>query len=81
MSEEILGKVLNKLIDLDAFVRENTVKKQDFDYAINNITQHIDGFVKLHETLDQEMVMLRAKVERFETRLENIEMCLGLATN
>jgi len=48
---------------------------EKFDLVLNNI----DRFVKLHETLDQELSALRSKYSRLEERLVVVEQKLQLA--
>ena len=68
------------------FLREHMVTKEDMQIFVkdelqnteNRILTSIDRFVKLHETLDQELVALRSKYERLEGRLEIVEQKLGL---
>ncbi len=50
------------------------------DDKFNEVMNHVDGFAKLHETLDQELVSLRGKYDRLEERLVRVEQKLGFAT-
>jgi len=43
------------------------------DTGFDQIYRHIDGFVKLHETLDIEMKVLTAQMKRLEERVERLE--------
>lgn len=78
MSDELLNKILAKLIDSDQYMRENMVTRHEFENFKVEIYSHIDGFIKLHETLDVELVVLRSKYERLEERLGRVEIKLGL---
>lgn len=69
----MLDKVLTKLIDLDEYVRTKVVTHEQLDHRINQLGTQVDGFVKLHETLDQELVAMRARVERLEDRITRLE--------
>ncbi|MBI2552048.1 hypothetical protein HYW17_01980 [Candidatus Uhrbacteria bacterium] len=80
MSEELLNKILIKLIDLDVYVREHTATKEEMQASEDRMLTHIDGFIKLHETLDLELVALRSKVDRVEERVGKIEMRLSMAS-
>lgn len=79
MPDELLNRIVAKLVDMDAFLREQVATKEELKASENRMIEHIDGFIKLHETLDQELVMLRSKVGRLEDRLVKVEMKLGLA--
>jgi chaperonin cofactor prefoldin len=43
------------------------------DTRFDQIYRHIDGFVKLHETLDIEMKVLTEQMKRLEERVERLE--------
>ncbi|HAU66621.1 TPA: hypothetical protein DCW61_04715 [Candidatus Uhrbacteria bacterium] len=73
------------------FLKENMVTKDEFretltEYATrkdliefrSDILESVDRFAKLHETLDQELLMLRSKYNRLEERLELIETKIGI---
>ncbi len=74
-TRETFDKLFNLIFD----IKENMVTKAEFDEFKDQIYTHIDGFVKLHETLDVELVALRGKYERLEERIEVIERKLALA--
>jgi len=90
MSEEILDKILTKVetsgeqldrlttkvIDMDARL-DSFVTKEDFHGRMDRMADNIDRFVKLHETLDHELVAMRSKYERLEERLEKVELQLA----
>ena len=40
---------------------------------IDRLATHVDGFMKLHETLDIEMRVMKEQMNRFEERLARIE--------
>jgi CO dehydrogenase/acetyl-CoA synthase beta subunit len=40
---------------------------------IDRLATHIDGFMKLHETLDLEMKVMKEQMNRFEQRLSRVE--------
>lgn len=73
------------------FLKENMVMREEFhetltDYATkedligfkSDIMESVDRFAKLHEPLDQELVMLRSKYSRLEERLEVVEKKLEI---
>ncbi|MGH7812022.1 MAG: hypothetical protein ACREP5_17230 [Candidatus Binatia bacterium] len=41
---------------------------------IDRIASHVDGFMKLHETLDIEVRVMKEQMNRFEERLKRIEL-------
>ncbi|NQV89501.1 MAG: hypothetical protein HQ488_04230 [Parcubacteria group bacterium] len=78
--------------EIMGFLQEHMVTKGEFhetltDYATKNdlvgfksdIMESVDRFAKLHETLDQELVMLRSKYSRLEERLVVVEKKLEIA--
>ena len=40
---------------------------------IDRLSTHIDGFMKLHETLDIELRVMKEQMNRFEERLKRVE--------
>ncbi len=40
---------------------------------IDRLATHVDGFMKLHETLDIELKVMKEQMNRFEERLKRIE--------
>jgi len=40
---------------------------------IDRLATHVDGFMKLHETLDIEMRVMKEQMKRFEERLGRVE--------
>lgn len=43
------------------------------DERINVLTNHVDGFMKLHETLDIEFKVIKEQMSRLEARLNRLE--------
>ncbi len=41
--------------------------------CIDRLATHVDGFMKLHETLDIEVRVMKEQMNRFEERLKRIE--------
>lgn len=52
---------------------KNCVTQDHLDERINSVLTSTDRFVKLHETLDQELAMLRSKYNRLEERVLSLE--------
>jgi len=71
------------------FLQEHMATKGDVAAIVDDriresesrILTSVDRFVRLHETLDQELVMLRSKYNRLEERIEIVEHQLGIATS
>jgi CO dehydrogenase/acetyl-CoA synthase beta subunit len=40
---------------------------------IDRLATHVDGFMKLHETLDIEVRVMKEQMNRFEERLKRLE--------
>jgi len=47
--------------------------RDEMSTGFNQIYRHIDGFIKLHETLDIEMKVLTEQMKRLEERVERLE--------
>jgi len=64
-----------ELVQLDI---NNLRKDMDERFAvmenrIDRLATHVDGFMKLHETLDIEMRVMKEQMKRFEERLGRVE--------
>jgi archaellum component FlaC len=64
-----------ELVQLDI---NNLRKDMDERFAvmenrIDRLATHVDGFMKLHETLDIEMQVMKEQMKRFEERLGRVE--------
>ncbi|MDD5251468.1 MAG: hypothetical protein PHT12_02435 [Patescibacteria group bacterium] len=66
---DIQDKIIVKLTEIDANVKDLVAWKGTMEVKIDNLNNHVEGFVKLHEALDCEVAALRHKVDRFEGRL------------
>jgi len=47
--------------------------RQEMQTGFDQMYRHIDGFVKLHETLDIEMKVLNEQMKRLEDRVKRLE--------
>lgn len=73
----------NEIMD---FLKENMVTREEVEQIVDEkvlrtesrILESVDRFAKLHETLDQELIMLRSKYNRLEERLEAVEAKIGI---
>ena len=43
------------------------------DERIDRLATHVDGFIKLHETLDIEFKVIKEQMSRMEARLDRLE--------
>ncbi len=80
MSEDKLNKILETVVYLKDKIDNEMVTERQFTEKNNEVLTHIDGFVKLHQTLDQELVSLRHKYDRLEDRIKTVEQKLGVVT-
>jgi len=71
-------KILVKVIGIEEQLK-NVTTKDDLTETKSEILDEVDGFVKLHETLDQELSALRNKYSRLEERLVIVEQKLQIA--
>lgn len=73
-NNDILMKIFSKVVDIE----EKMMTKGEFQTFKTEIYSHIDGFIKLHETLDVELVALRSKYDRLDERLILVEQRVGI---
>lgn len=78
VQEELLNKILAKLVNVEAYMHENMFTQTQAQDMESRLMTHIDGFIKLHQTLVLELAALRSKNERLEERLKKVEMKLGI---
>ena len=78
MSEEKLEKILATVVYLKDKIDNEMVTQIQLEEKTSQVLTHIDGFIKLHETLDQELVSLRHKYDRLESRIKTVETKLGI---
>ncbi len=43
------------------------------DKRIDNLCSHVDDFMHLHQKLDQELTMMRARIERMEEQMQQLQ--------
>lgn len=77
--EQSNTRIFSLLASIQIDMREKMVTKDELREAKSELLDHVDGFIKLHTTLDTELVALRSKVDRLEGRLVMVETKLGLA--
>lgn len=89
-NKEMLNKILTKLDGVDQRLDQVIVSvvdikehqksfstKDDLEQTEGRILTGLDRFVKLHETLDQELVAMRNRYDRLEERLSLVEQKVG----
>lgn len=64
--DDKLSTLQAKVIDMDHYMKENLVTREEFNEKIDELYTHVDGFATLQTRLDQEVVALRSKYERLE---------------
>jgi hypothetical protein len=60
-------------LDIRNFRKEANEKFAVIEDRIDRLATHVDGFMKLHETLDIELKVMKEQMNRFEERLSRIE--------
>ncbi|MFH1631497.1 MAG: hypothetical protein ABIA47_00525 [bacterium] len=84
--ENIVAEVADKkLIPIEAKILSHEDVEGLVDTRLketeSRILTEFDRFCKLHETLDQELLMMRHRQDRLEERLNIVEQKVGLATS
>lgn len=74
---QILDKILVEVLDIKEQLK-NKPDTDDVNEKFNTVLNSVDRFVKLHETLDQELSALRNKYSRLEERLMIVEQKIGV---
>ena len=76
-SRVTIGTLARSISLLRSEVRMNrlelTEMREEMRTGFDQIYRHIDGFVKLHETLDIEMKVMKEQMKRLEERVEQLE--------
>lgn len=75
---ELLHRILTKVVGIASVIEEQMVTRQEFEAKISLLYNHIDGFVKLHQTLDTEVASLRHGYDRLDGRVTRVEKRIGL---
>lgn len=78
MDEKILDKILVKVVAIEEQLKDKP-NRAELDEKFGVVLNNVDRFVKLHETLDQELAMLRSKYNRLEDRVVVLEQRLAVA--
>jgi len=78
MSEDKLDRILATVVHIKDKLDNEMATKQEMVVMEDKLLTHIDGFVKLHQTLDQELVSLRHKYDKLESRLKTVEEKIGV---
>jgi archaellum component FlaC len=60
-------------LDVSSFRKETNERFAAVEDQIGRLATHVDGFMKLHETMDIEMRVMKEQMKRFEERLGRVE--------
>lgn len=80
-------QTLQDILAIVQFMKENMATKEDLEgFATsdglekikNDLMNHMDGFIGLHQKLDTELTALRAKYDRLQEQMEKIARHLQL---
>ena len=84
MSDQVTTNEIMDFLKENMMTRDEAMEtfatKSDLVGFRDDIITTVDRFAKLHETLDQELVMSRSKYNRLEERIELVEAKLGMVT-
>ncbi len=69
-------RIIKKLVDIKAYLKDEVATKAELRATEDRLISHIDGFVKKHETLEDEVAALGQSTDR---RLTRVEGHLGIA--
>lgn len=76
-SKALLSSLARSISLLRSEVKQNSRELTEFRDEVrtgfDQIYRHIDGFIKLHETLDIEMKVMKEQMKRLEERVERLE--------
>jgi hypothetical protein len=67
-------KVIAKMVDMETYMRDELATKSELKELEGRVTDHIDGFARLHATLDQEFIAMQSRTGRIE---EDVEVLKG----
>jgi hypothetical protein len=70
---DIQDKIIEKLTEMSSDMKDMKVDISETKTDVRELRGHVEGFVRLHETLDCEVVTLRSKLDRFKDRLKMVE--------
>ena len=75
--DDKVDKILAHIIAIQESIDETLVTKIEFEELRSGMYSHVDGFIKLHETLDQELISLRNKYDRLEAWIKLVAQKTG----
>lgn len=80
--EEAVGSVVDKRLDAFAAtiaISFNEIRQElvTIHKRIDILSSHVDGFIHLHQKLDQEMTMMHARLDRLEEQLKILQTRLA----
>ncbi|MBI1992896.1 MAG: hypothetical protein HYS67_00465 [Deltaproteobacteria bacterium] len=68
-----LGNMESRFVNIDSRLGNMESRFVNMESRLDQIYNHIDGFMKLHETLDIEFRVMKEQVRRLEMRVEQLE--------
>ena len=77
-TEKQLDNITVAVVDMREQLK-NVPTRDEMNFRFNEAAINVDRFTKLHETLDQELAMLRSKYNRLEERVQTLEQRMPVA--
>lgn len=71
-TEKQIDNIAVAVVDMREQLK-NVPTRDEMNLRFNEAAINVDRFTKLHETLDQELVMMRSKYNRLEERVQTLE--------
>lgn len=67
--KEIINRILQKVLEISETIRNDMVTREEFNSFKSEMYTHLDGFIKLHNSLHLEVMALINKTNRIEEHL------------
>ena len=65
--------LLAKTLDIEQYMQSELTTKDELYETKNEVLEHVDGFIKLHNKIDVELVATQSKYKRLEIRVKELE--------
>ena len=65
--------LLAKTLDIEQYMQSELTTKDELYETKNEVLEHVDGFIKLHNKIDLELVATQSKYKRLENRVKELE--------
>jgi hypothetical protein len=75
---DVQDKIIAKLTTMDIKLDEVIASHSKTAHEVSSLANSVEGFIKLHETMDCEVTALRSRNDRFDDRLTRVEKTLEL---